>query len=140
LVWKAIFKSAVKIMNDSTLSEADQIDALASGRNWWHGDEDDIGCQGVKAYMNDSLNLESTVAIITARIDLAYSSADYRQPVPPSSELPAYTDVIWKTEAMLQELWYSVLHTARQIPCRDNTAHTQLLELVRTLKTHPDPS
>jgi Protein of unknown function (DUF3632) len=132
-------KSATTSMTDAAISEADEIDEESTQRNWWVPDRDDAGYQSVEAYMSGLLNLESTVAAITERINMAYSSADFSQPVLPASDIPANVDVRYTTGIMLRELWYSILHMSRKIPWRDSAAQDRLLDLVLTLKAHPDP-
>lgn len=149
-----------KIVANDALDEPAKIDAIAEVRHWFHGDT-----TIVDAYLAGELSIEATVAKLADPIDEAYTTANHKrqyyesemtarhqrqfwsaeealvnwgpeedvtEPSPETKELPT-------TEGQLWELWYSILHAAKRIPWTNTAGQEKLLDLVKALKSRPDP-
>lgn len=154
----------------TTPNEADQIDAIAEKQNWFRPDPDNYPTYAtVKAYMAGTLDLAAAVEKLAEPIDQAYSTADHGQAIRkaenvaanqrqyhsaedareqwgeplPADEVPAEDDTQPTTEGLLWELWYTVLHVAKQTPWQEDAGagatQEKLVDLVRALKARPGP-
>lgn len=151
----------------ATLGEPEQIDAMAEKRGWFRGDPDEAMYPTIIAYMESSINLDSTVKRLVEPINREYSTANHGQAIRRAEETAAYqrkfhnakeAEELWgvplpenelppedkthnvSTEGLLWDLWYSILHCAKRTPWRDTAAQNRLLDLVRALKACPDPA
>lgn len=153
--------------NVASLNEPEQIDAMAEKRGWFRGAPDGAMYPTVVAYMEGSLDLESTVKRLVEPINQEYSTADHGQAIREAEKTAASqrefysaeeAEELWgaplpqdeippedntcnvTTEGLLWDLWYSILHCAKRTPWRDTAAQNRLLDLVCALKACPDPA
>ncbi|KAJ4297944.1 hypothetical protein N0V90_005843 [Kalmusia sp. IMI 367209] len=107
------------------LSETDdeptQIDQIAAIRGWFRPAPKSIFYPAVQEYVKGSTNLQTTVANITKPIDEALT-----------------THKIENIDVM--DLWYSIFHSAKRISYRDAGSHTKLVNLLKAIRDHPEPS
>lgn len=135
---------AIQTILQSTPHEPEQIDALAAHYGWFRGDPAGTAYTTVQAYMSGSLDRETAVRQLTARVDEAYSTGDYRIASTGDDNSNVNHDDGGddnnSTESLLWDLWYSILHTAKRTPWTDSQAQNKLINLVRALKAHPNPA
>lgn len=110
---------------EKALSETDdgpaQIDRIAEIRGWFLPDKNSAFYPIIQEYINDTADLQATVAKITRPIDEAITTQK--------------TD-----DGGLGDIWNSLLHSAKRISFRDTDRHAKLVDLVKAIKEHPEPS
>ena len=161
-------EAVIQAIISTTPVFADQIDGIAAARNWFRPEPDDSDYAAIKAYMKDEVDLATAVSTLASPIDAVYTSANHGRAIrsaertaahqrtfyapdearerwgdplaesdlPPLSEAAEHKST---TEGLLWNLWYSVLHVAKQTPYTTTGGHSKLLALVATLKARPDP-
>lgn len=107
-------------MISETNDEPTQIDRIAEMRGWFRPPKDGIFYPAVQDYVNGTANLQATVAKITEPIDKALAKNSDKD--------------------QLDDVWYPIIHSAKKIPYSDADRHSKLVELVKALKEHPEPS
>lgn len=152
-------------MSRST-TEAAQIDRIAEKRGWFGPDPEEPTYPTIKAYMNGSLDLDTTVETLALPIEKQFSTADDGRAIRRAEKTatsqrkhcsPKEAERIWgfplredelppecssdtpTTEGLLWELWYGILHMARCTSWKDSAALNKLVDLVRGLEARPNP-
>ncbi|KAI1745278.1 hypothetical protein F4680DRAFT_455586 [Xylaria scruposa] len=151
---------ANQIEQNNTLNKSSKIDAMATLSPWVSAN-----MAIINAYVSGDVDASTTTAKLAGPIEEAYSTADHgmalyneemvarnqrahwspeealekwgpEQDVPkPGPEIASLPS----TEGQLWGLWYAVLHAAKRIPWTDDAQQNKLLDLVKMLKTRPDP-
>lgn len=112
----------------------DQIDAIAKATNWFrpglHGPHWPTA-RVIDAYLSNNINVDEAVDQLATPIEQAYTAA--------LNGKRDRSDT--STECGLWDLYYGILHAAKQSPWDPSSSHNQdkLLELVQGLKARPDP-
>ncbi|KAJ4355925.1 uncharacterized protein N0V89_003950 [Didymosphaeria variabile] len=100
--------------------EPTQIDRIAEIRGWFRPPKDAISYPAVQEYMNDGADLQTTVDKITKPIDEALKQGSGKD--------------------QLGDVWYPIIHSAKRIPYSNADQHAKLVDLVKAIKEHPEPS
>ena len=98
-----------------------QIDQIAKLRGWFRPKDDSNFYRTVQDYVNGETDLDAAIAIITQPIDRAISLNNL-------------------DKVDLMDLWYSVLHSSKRIPYDNLETHTKLVNLVKALQQHSEPT
>jgi hypothetical protein len=118
--WDEKRTKEIEKMLSNTDDEPTQIDRIAEIRGWFSPPKDGIFYPAVLEYMSNTTDLEATVAKITKPIDEAL--------------------VQGSDEDQLDNVWYPVIQVARRTTYNDADGHSKLMDLVKALKAHPEPS
>ncbi|KAK7189137.1 hypothetical protein DPSP01_005468 [Paraphaeosphaeria sporulosa] len=118
--WEKKRTQEIEKMISETNDEPTQIDRIAEMRGWFRPPEDGIVYPAVQDYVNGTADLEATVSKITKPIDEALAKNSGKD--------------------QLDDAWYPIIHSAKRIPYSDADRHSKLVELVKALKEHPEPS
>jgi hypothetical protein len=110
----------IETMLSDTNDEPTQIDRIAEIRGWFRPPKDSIFYPAVLDYMNNTADLEATVAKITKPIDEALAQDSDKD--------------------KLDYVWYPVIQAARRTQYTNVDGHSKLVNLVKALKAHPEPS
>jgi hypothetical protein len=147
-----------KVIDDNSMAELAKIDAVAKIRGWFAADT-----KLIDQYMAGSITVGELIEMLAVPIERTYSSADYgtqyyKQEISarqqrkfhdpekalelwgPEEDFPKPVDTnIPSTELRLWDLYYGILHAAKRIPWNDHEQQEKLLEIIRGLKTRPEP-
>ncbi|KAL5412493.1 hypothetical protein PMIN03_004265 [Paraphaeosphaeria minitans] len=118
--WKRKRTQEIETMISETDDEPTQIDRIAEIRGWFRPSRDSIFYPAVQDYVNGTADLEATVATITKPIDEALTKKPDKD--------------------QLDDVWYPIIHSAKRIPHNNVDRHSKLVELVKALSEHPEPS
>ncbi|KAF2258733.1 hypothetical protein CC78DRAFT_537558 [Lojkania enalia] len=99
--------------------EPGQIDAIARVRGWFGPEHDSTFYPIVQEYLEGKADLGQTSTKITVPIDQKISAKEQ--------------------DDVVLDLWYSILHSAKRVPFRNAKDHEKLVQLMKSLKNHPDP-
>ncbi|KAL1605316.1 hypothetical protein SLS60_004864 [Paraconiothyrium brasiliense] len=100
--------------------EPTQIDRIAEIRGWFRPPKDAIFYPAVQEYMNDAADLKTTVDKVT-------------KPIEEGLKQKSDND-------QLGDFWYTILHSAKRISYSNPDQHAKLVQLVKAIKEHPEPS
>ncbi|KAF1978094.1 hypothetical protein BU23DRAFT_550203 [Bimuria novae-zelandiae CBS 107.79] len=115
------FREKIEQALSETKDEPTQIDRIAEIRGWFRPNQNSDIYPAIQNYLNGSADLQTTVAKIAKPIDEAIKEGK--------------TDDI-----SLGYIWNSLLHSSKRIPFRDAEQHAKLVDLVKAIQEHPDPS
>ncbi|KAF2689368.1 hypothetical protein K458DRAFT_439719 [Lentithecium fluviatile CBS 122367] len=99
-----------------------QIDKVAKIRGWFRPRDDSKWFPIIRAYLNGETDLDETLRKVTAPIDEAINADTLNDGFP------------W------DDLWYSVIHSAKRISYRDEAAFGNLIALMKAFKERDVPA
>jgi hypothetical protein len=94
-----------------------QIDRVAKIRGWFRPPDNSIYFPVLQDYLSGAIDLQETLHKITAPLDKARQR---------DKMYDAWGD-----------LWYSIIHSARRIPCSDENAFGKMISLMKALSAEP---
>lgn len=113
-------RQKIKEIVAETQNEPTQIDRIAQALGWFRPAQNSVFYPTVQDYANGAKDLKTTINDITKPIDEASAAGKI-------------------DEVDLQDLWNSIFHTVKRIPYRNTESHSKLIELLKTIKKHPEP-
>ena len=106
---------------DQTDDEPTQIDRIAEIRGHFRPNKDSSFFPTIQDYVNDVVDLQTTLAKVTKPIDDAITADK-------------------SADDAVGDLWTSILHSAKRIPFKDTEKHTKLVDLAKAIKDYPESS
>lgn len=155
------------VIATNTGNEPAQIDDIAKIRRWFCGD--DFPTDVVNKYLSGSLNVQETADRLASPVDKSYTTANGGRALVTAEKSARSQRTYYKTgsinagrdviadwgpeediskfevtepdtaptaELQLWNLYYAILHAAKKTPSEQQG---KLVDLVRTLKSRPDP-
>ncbi|EMD69132.1 hypothetical protein COCSADRAFT_130537 [Bipolaris sorokiniana ND90Pr] len=101
-----------------------RINEMAKIRGWFRPKDGSGAYSAVQDYLNERIDLSETASLLFGPIDEKINSSHL-------------------DDVDFMDLWYSIIHSARRLSCRENAEshnHDKLVDLIKAFKEHSIPN